>query len=665
MRPLLISLVLAAFLLSACVTATPEPLLTPTLTSTPAPADTPELPTSIPRPQRAPLLRVAVLGETTTTNVWALFDASGADYWNTATQTSYWPSLYRLAPPSLNPQPATAKGDPPPVECDALTCTATVTLQPNLTWTDGSTLTADDVAFTVNTALHFRLGLNWQQAYNPDVLDHAEAVDRSRVKFYFKGRPTVGDWQYDVLQGPIVNHVYWQPRIAEAVSLLPDDSLLTTIQELEGELAKMQADEETLNRSLNSMAATSAEYAQTFSEAQSLQDELNSINNKLAKNRSAYETQLSEARAVLFQLGNANEPTLGSWKFASSIENQFENQANPGTPFGDPWFDRVLYVTYPNETEALFALTNGDVDIFLSPTGVSPVYISHLENKPEISLSSNLTRSARFLAVNQANPYLADLVLRRAMACVLDPQTLAERLSGKAVPLPGFVLDEYWQDKESSLPCSGGTSAARLTEAVKLLMGAGYSWDREPAAGVDGTGLKDPAGNVLPSFNLLAPEQDSLRNIAAKYIAQQAKALGLTVDVRMMGSNDLLYAVYGSGEYDMALLGWRLSAYPAYLCGWFVPSDRSPFAYNGSNPTQDGAEGLVSVCESWGQTSDLEVARSFAFEVQSILMQDLPLIPLYVEVRVDAYRNVHFPFTSVIDGLGGLYGAPALAMPNP
>jgi ABC-type oligopeptide transport system substrate-binding subunit len=62
---------------------------------------------------------------------------------------------------------------------------------------------------------------------------------------------------------------------------------------------------------------------------------------------------------------------------------------------------------------------------------------------------------------------------------------------------------------------------------------------------------------------------------------------------------------------------------------------------------------------------DLETAKASASEIQSILMSDLPLIPLYSEVRFDAYRNVRYPFSKVIDGLGGLYGAPGLAIPIP
>ncbi len=87
------------------------------------------------------------------------------------------------------------------------------------------------------------------------------------------------------------------------------------------------------------MAPASTVYQDTSRQAQQLQEELNSVYNKIEKNRTEYETKLAEARASLFSLANANEPTLGAWKFASRIEGSFENQANLGTPFGDPWFD--------------------------------------------------------------------------------------------------------------------------------------------------------------------------------------------------------------------------------------------------------------------------------------------------------------------------------------
>ena len=73
----------------------------------------------------------------------------------------------------------------------------------------------------------------------------------------------------------------------------------------------------------------------------------------------------------------------------------------------------------------------------------------------------------------------------------------------------------------------------------------------------------------------------------------------------------------------------------------------------------------MSACEAWAQVSDLEVAKARASDVQTVLMRELPLIPLYTDVRVDAYRNIQYRYSNVVDGLGGLYGATVQAIPIP
>lgn len=665
MRPSFFSLALAAFLLVACVAEASDPPLAPTRLPAVKSTQTAELPTPVPFTPHAPVLRVAVLGDTVTKNVWALFDAAGADYWSAATQADYWPSLYRLAPPSLDLQPATAQGEPPPVLCDHATCIAKVTLRPDLTWTDGSPFTAYDVSFTANTALQFGLGLNWQRAYNPSILEYAVPLDNTTVEFHFKKMPTVADWQYGVLQGPIVNRAYWQPRILELSGLLPEESLLASIKELEAELAWMQTELQNMELSLSAITPESTAYVKTSRQANHLEDNLTGVKNTLGKKRADYEAKLAEARKSLYAIDNAIEPTLGPWKFANQVASRFENKANLGTPFGDPWFERVRYITYSDESEAAEALLDDEVDLILTLDGLSLDTVNLLKGNPEISLWRNKTHSARFLAINPANRYLADPALRQAMACMIDSYALMETLGGYVAPLSGFVVDDPWRHEGAVTPCSGLTGDARLTEAIRLLKVAGYSWEREPASRVSGIGLKGPDGNFLPAYSLLTVEQEPMRELTALYIAHQVEMLGLSVDVTASNLDELLYVVYSSGGYDMALLGWRLSAYPSYLCDWFMPLDQDPAISNGSRPALAGSPRLEAVCQAWSQTSEIDLARSYAFEVQSALMEDLSLIPLYTGIRVDAYRNVRYPFAKVVDGLGGLYGAPELAVPVP
>jgi ABC-type transport system substrate-binding protein len=242
---------------------------------------------------------------------------------------------------------------------------------------------------------------------------------------------------------------------------------------------------------------------------------------------------------------------------------------------------------------------------------------------------------------------------------VLEPQELVARLDGAVAALPVFLLESVWQDTAPHLPCQGEAGAARQEQALQILAAAGYTWEQGPDAGSAPVGLLAPDGSALPAFSLLSPAQeyDRLRASAAAYIAQQARTLGIIVDVQPENEDSVLYAVYGSGEYDMALLGWQLGSYPAYLCAWFDTLGKNPFAYDITR--------LKPACDAWERTADLGQAQEHAVEVQTILAEDLPLIPLFVVVRHDAYRNVRYPFGGMIDGLADLYAAPELAVPFP
>jgi hypothetical protein len=116
-----------------------------------------------------------------------------------------------------------------------------------------------------------------------------------------------------------------------------------------------------------------------------------------------------------------------------------------------------------------------------------------------------------------------------------------------------------------------------------------------------------------------------------------------------------VYAVYSSQKYDMALMGWRLSEYPAYLCEWF----------GGDNPLLYNSDRLGPVCEALKSESNLEVARPAVTQIESALLNELPFIPLFTVAQADVYSNLSYPVSGVRNGWAGLYGAPSYAIPAP
>jgi ABC-type transport system substrate-binding protein len=578
-------------------------------------------------------------------NPWALYDEAEAGYANYAVRTGEYPSLYRLSVPARQFEPYLADGMPSAVPAQGGFYTTSVTLRSGLYWSDGSPLTADDVAFTVNTALAFHLRLDWSAAYDPEVLDHAAASGSSLVQFFFKKPLTVEHWQYGALQGPVLSKAYWSSRLDGARALLPPQDLQDSLQKTLSQVADIQARIDEDNAILLGGVSDPQRLEQLRARIQNNQDELNSLNTKTVKLQDELNAALDAARQALFALPADGEPVFGPYlRYAGSGET-LTRSLNPSYPFARPAFDGLVYSLFPDERSAVTAFDRGAVDVVLSGKDLSP-------SQPDRLAPTN---SVTFLVFNPLRPELADPVLHRALACILTDSSL-DRGAG-ARPFSAFVLPGPWSDAQASLPCSGLSSADRLPTAVGWLADAGYTWLQVPSRTSAGSGIRLPGGQPLQQLSLLsvASEDSPLKALAAEGVARAASTLGIPVRLQALDAQSLRYAVLSSGDYDLAVLGWRLAEYPAYLCQWFG----SP----GSFYTHSDV--LHSACGSIAATADLPAAQQGFSALQSWLASELPFIPLYQALQHEAVRNVSYPFDPADIGVAPLYGAPELASPPP
>lgn len=616
--------------------------------TTPAAAEKLPAPLGTPAAAHAPEIRFALIGAPRNVNVWELFDKTGASYLDYALRFEYWPRLYQIVPPDFSFHPFAAQSLPSDVIWLGEFYSSTVKLRPDLKWTDGSRFTAEDVAFTINNALAFELGFDWGMYYSREYIDHVEAVNAVTVKFIFKQKPSVGVWQYGALQGPIVQKAFWESHLIEAAKGLPQDSLNFQIKNARFVVSTIQWDIDELSAKLAGIKSAGQGSRPLEIEIEHRKRELGFAQNNLDDLLEEYAAKVKATHQFLYALDAKNEPTLGTWVFDSKKSNVWINKTNPNFPFGKPNFDRAVYHFYSNEKDALAAFKNKEVDSILSPGLASPV-------KATMIIS---TYSARFLVFNPLKTQFADPVFRAALSCMIDRKSLAsESLQNKAAPLNAFILSLQWRDPAVKDPCTGMDKSQRIIHAVTLLQDAGYSWTKKPTTKNAGQKLFVPNDEEFPKIVLSAPSKsaDALRYTAAKYIAEQAQYLGIPFSVKEMGVDDVVYAVYSSQKYDAALIGWRLSEYPGYLCEWF--GGKNPYLFNSNK--------FAPACDALAGQSNFEMSRKSVRQIEARLMIELPFIPLYTVTQADVYQNLTYPAPGVLNGWGGVYGAPSHAIPSP
>ncbi len=629
MRPRLLAAALLLFGLTSCTPPAAQPAIaSPTAMATPTPI----------RHE----IRFGLVGTFSEANVWGLFDKNGYSYNNYAVRRDYWTRLYRLSIPTREFEPLAASGMPSAIVQEGNFYTGSVGLRSDLTWNDGTPFTAEDVVFTVNAVLAFQLGFDWHDAYDPDWIDHAESLDAHTVKFYFKKQPNISAWQYGVLQGPIVQKAYWSPRIAASAALLPASTLTSRIEALNVQAGLLQKQFDTLNAALTPPAALSQ-----------VQSDLNHANTDLGRAQADFTAAMLAARDSLYGLSDTGEPRLGLWQAEKSPPGTAINIFNPQFSIDHAGVDRAVYQFYPSEDAAVASLVRGAIDEILEPNGLagpSQGKISSIQKSVQ-----NPDPRLRFLIFNPSITGLRNPAFRQALACMIDQDQLIKLLGGQAAALESFILplETYWYNAAAIFPCKGMDSAARLSQAVSILKSAGYRWTQEPAAGRSGAGLTLPDESAYPAITLLSPASDPGRVTAAMYIQAEARLLGVPLTAYPVSADQIDYAVFSDQNYDLAILGWKVGAYPGYLCDWFGPAN--PIHYSGYQET--------SLCEAFQSTSDLVAARQQVLELQSALMRDLPFIPLFSGLTTDVYQNVSYPFDSILGGLSEIYGAPSLAIP--
>ena len=642
MRPR--ALFFSLILLAACNTGRNQGDLAPVSPSTPAPT---------PPPAHAPEIRFALIGELKPVNVWELFDETGGSYVDYAVRSEDWPRLYHLAPPDLTFEALAARGMPSTVKQEGDRFTAVVPLREDLSCTDGSPLTADDAAFTVNTALAFELGFDWGAYYSLEHLQRAEALNPAEIRFVFHQQPNVGVWQYGALQGPLVQKKFWEAFVLEASALLPDETLRADIDFARAYLANVKRSVDELTAQVSSLRLNGQENRQLEGELGKRSAELTYAQNNLNKLLEQYETALAAARAALYAATDDGEPTLGTWMPAVQNGETWLKEANPKEPFIRPNFDRVVYRFYPDEGAAVNALENGEVHAVLNPDGLTETLaFDRMEDNPSLNIMHSRRAREHVIMINPSKAMLADPAFRQALYCVVDRPALAHEVSAEPLELFIPLGNGNWVNKEAKVAC--GNEQGRMG-AVDVLKSAGFAWTREPTAEAGGEGLILPDGNPFPAITLLAPTGsiDARAAQASQSIQGNLRDLGVPLTVEAVGTHDIRYQVFSSKQYDLALLGWRASLYPGYLCSWFGLGGQLDY----------GSVDLESACGALEAESELDAAYQHIWMIQSILARELPFIPLYTDMAYEALRGIRYPFETILGGFAGMYGAPAYAIP--
>jgi peptide/nickel transport system substrate-binding protein len=306
-----------------------------------------------------------------------------------------------------------------------------------------------------------------------------------------------------------------------------------------------------------------------------------------------------------------------------------------------PYLDEIKVKFVPEAQNELTDLRSGAIDLGLDMrAGLLPA----LTRVPQISTAVILGSSAEHLDINLHNTFLQDINLRRAILMAIDRQRIVETLLlGKSTVPP-----DAWMCIGTGAWCldpNAKHTAYNPEAAKKLLDDAGYKVQTEGQC----KGFRtDPRGrcvqlHLISTTLVLREEQEAViaGDLAAINI-EILKPFNNVSSTRLFGTctSGIVY----SHKFDLAMYTNNYAspaepdslAYSAYHSSQ-IPSDaNSCVGQNAtfeSNPKLDRALDLARL-----QVNQADRKAQY-IQAQQALAADLPEIPLYQGIDVEAYNK--------------------------
>lgn len=295
--------------------------------------------------------------------------------------------------------------------------------------------------------------------------------------------------------------------------------------------------------------------------------------------------------------------------------------ANENYHEGAPKLDKLIFSIIPDDSTAVQALINGDIDVL---ENVPTASVDQLEANEDIRLVLNEYPSPMRIIFNLEDPAVQDVNLRRAISAAIDREDISNKVFNGIQP-PEYTmypsLIEWVANTEDTAP------GYNVEEAVQILEDAGYT--------------KDADGYYVRGLEIDVFEGSGYPD-TAQLIASYLADVGIELKVSVHEFNAWDQKVSIDQDFMLEMQGGFMGPDPNALANRYASESDNVGNYNNAEFDELMLQGRA--------TGDEEERAAIYKEAQAILAEDLPFIPL---VAYAAYDANNADFTNLpIDGAG-------------
>ncbi len=288
--------------------------------------------------------------------------------------------------------------------------------------------------------------------------------------------------------------------------------------------------------------------------------------------------------------------------------------------------ERITLKFIPDPTTRMMALETGEIQMIIDTGGVLPEHVSTLLLHPEIEVMTIPGAVPHYLSLNTAKAPLDDVKVRQAVVHAIDPESIINfSLEGYGKPMTSVIphSEQDWLHPQSLYAFN---DSARAKE---LLQSAG--WQEAGGSGVLQKDGEELSLKILLSSALVGrwPYMPM-----AEIMQAQLSDVGFAVQIEVVEAG-LWRETLQKGDAHMSMRPWAGISPQSRLQEWLYSTGENTLNmgifYN--NPEMD------KLIENLLKTIDDAKAREISLQIQEIAAQEVPVIPIYDEVLINAVRD--------------------------
>ena len=336
-----------------------------------------------------------------------------------------------------------------------------------------------------------------------------------------------------------------------------------------------------------------------------------------------------------FQTFNAAvKVTGGPFQIQSYTQGQSLVEVRNPKWWGTPTpLDKLVFRFFADDNQIPPALQNSEVN------GANPAQAS-LQFKDAIASVPNLTTDIvpglefQHMDFNQANPYLAKVDVRQAIAYGTNRADLVNRIVGPITASVKPLMNRiYMPNQPQYQDTSGGLGAFDPSKAKQLLQASGMTMASDgyfhPSSGPQ-------AGKDL-TFTISTTSGEPVRSEIEQLFQSYMKAIGIKINIQNYSPNTLFGTVGPKSEYDIIEFAWVSTPFasgnqPIY-CSFTNPN------LCGENWNHYANAQVDSLLNQAATTLDPTKAAALYNQVDSILWKDMVTLPLFQQPQLNTWTS--------------------------